>query len=1061
VSAAALGQERPEWDDVKVIQTGVEKPHATMMVYPTAALARAGDPARSPWLLSLNGEWKFHCSPNPAARPADFYRTDYNDAAWQSIPVPSSYELHGCDIPIYTNIIYPFPMDPQKPPVVPHEVNSVGSYRRTFTAPAGWAGRQVFLHFAGVDSAFYVWVNGTKVGYSEDSRTPAEFNITRLLKPGQNTLAVEVYRFSDGAYLEDQDMWRLSGIYRDVFLWSTAPLHIRDFEVHTGLDADYRDAVLRAGASVANYGGAATSSSVTLELLDAAGKPVFAPQVKDAQAAARGEGEANFSVPVPNPRKWTAETPELYRLLLTLKDRSGKTLEVIPWNVGFRKVEIRGGRFLVNGKPVLIKGVNRHEHSPDTAKYVPHELMVKDVELMKRFNVNAVRTSHYPNHTDWYDLCDRYGLYVMDEANIECHGYGNDPQNRLSNDPEWSDMYLNRVRRMVERDKNHASVIAWSMGNESGDGPNPALCYRWTKERDPSRPFHYEGTTSHGGSNADINSFMYPPPREVVRQAAKRPDMPLILCEYSHSMGNTDGGLKEYWDIFYSGTNAQGAFVWDWVDQGIRQPVPADKEAASGLKTFLAYGGWWEDPRGIRNDNNFQMNGLVDADRNPHPGLYAIKYVYRNIHAKPVELAEGRIKVRNWFFFLNTKDVTEGRWEVKAGERTVAAGKLPELDIPPGAEKEYTLPLPRQYDVPPLAQPFLNLSFVTKGDCAWAKAGHELAWEQFALGAPAPAARAAGALAKLDLTEQGGEVRLGNGGFSLVFDKAAGTISSYTYRGTRLIERGPVPDFWRAMTDNDRGALKSLEAISNPKGEIPKSGPLKSILVWRGVGPSWKVTGVDVKRVNESTAAITVQAELPAVAARYAMKYTVYGSGDVVVEASYEPGKIKTMMPRFGTELVLSPGLENMKWHGRGPVETHQDRKFERIGVYSSTVDREWVDYSRPQENGNKVEVRWVALTNDRGVGLAAVGAPLLSVGAKHFMKRDMEESEYTFQIPRHKEIFLNLDGLQMGAGGIDSWSLNAFPMAPYRIAPDQPHSFKYRLSPVAGDVNEALKQRF
>ena len=351
-------------------------------------------------------------------------------------------------------------------------------------------------------------------------------------------------------------------------------------------------------------------------------------------------------------------------------------LEVIPQNVGFRRVEIKGGRFLINGRAILVKGVNRHEHSEDTAKYVPVESMIKDIRIMKQFNVNAVRTSHYPNSPVWYDLCDRYGIYVLDEANIECHHYGNDPRNRLTNDPEWQTAYLDRVERMVERDKNHASVVIWSMGNESGDGPNAAAAYQWTKQRDPSRPFHYEGTTSHGGSNADINSFMYPTPEAVKRLAAQRPDMPLILCEYSHAMGNSSGGLKEYWDIFYSGTNAQGAFVWDWVDQGIRLPVPGEYKSNTSASTFLAYGGWWEDKTGIRNDNDFNNNGLVSADRTPHPGLYAIKYVYRNLHVSAVDLADGRIKVKNWFDFINPKDLAEGTWEVKADGRTVASGKL-------------------------------------------------------------------------------------------------------------------------------------------------------------------------------------------------------------------------------------------------------------------------------------------------------------------------------------------------------------------------------------------------
>ncbi len=1032
----AAAQQRPEWDNVPVIQVNTEKPHATMMIYPSAAAARAADRTRSPWFKLLNGDWKFKLSPKPAVRPVDFYRHDFDDSGWQTIPVPSNWQLHSQDIPIYTNIIYPFPMDPRKPPVVPVENNPVGSYRTAFTIPPEWQRRQVFLHFDGVDSAFYVWLNGKKVGYSEDSRTPAEFNITPYLTFGRNLLAVEVYRFSDGSYLEDQDMFRLSGIFRDVYLWTTASLHIRDFEVKTDLDASYRDAVLAVETEVLDYSGRTPAGAVDLELFDDRGTPVI-----PLAASAVANNRASFNIKVANPKKWTAETPNLYRLQLTLKDAAGRIVEVIPSDIGFRKVEIRNARILINGQPVIFKGVNRHEHSPDTAHYVPRDLMIRDILLMKQFNINAVRTSHYPNTPEWYDLCDRYGLYVMDEANIEAHGYGNDRRNRLSNDPEWAPVFLNRVQRMVERDKNHPSVVIWSMGNESGDGPNPAACYHWAKERDPSRPFHYEGSTGNGGSNADINSFMYPPPARVVELAKRRPDMPLLLCEYSHAMGNSSGGLHEYWDIFYSGTNAQGAFVWDWVDQGIRQPVPRQDQAKNNRKTFLAYGGWWEDKRGIHNDNNFCMNGLVDADRNPHPGLYAIKYVYRYLHA--TRPAPGRIRVKNWYDFLNARDIAEGRWELKAGDRVLASGLLPELDIPPREEREYPIALPKNLPSTP-GERWLNVSFLAKTDLPWAGKGHELAWDQFPLG-KTPGSRPA-PKSPLSIDEQGDQVRFAGPDFSLVFDQRAGVVAGFTYKDTKLVERGPIPDFWRAPTDNDRGAWKVF-------GPMAKKNPAVDITVWRSAGPSWKVSAVKIDRVDENTARVTVNAALPAAGAAYTLVYSIHGSGNVVVEASYLPGTEKlAMLPRFGTEWVLSPGLENIKWYGRGPADTYQDRDFERVGVHSSTVDRLWTDYSRPQESSNKTDVRWVALTNDRGVGLLAVGMPLLSVGAQHYTKEQIEKADYSFQMERRPQIYLNLDLKQMGVGGIDSWSPNAYPMQPYRLPSGQPYSYKYRVTPVSGD---------
>jgi beta-galactosidase len=1037
VAAALTAADKPEWDNPAIVHVGTERPHATMMAYPSADLARTFDRAKSPWFQLLNGTWKFHGSLRPAERPLDFYRPDFNDASWMPMPVPASWQMHGFDIPIYTNIIYPWPQEASKPPQVPYAFNPVGSYRMQFTVPAAWKGRPVYLHFDGVDSAFYAWVNGHKLGYSEDSRTPAEFNITPHLKQGANLLAVEVYRFGDGAFLEDQDMWRMSGIYRDVYLWTTPEQHIRDFEIHTDLDAAYRDATLRVDAQLSNASANPARITVTAAL-----EGLAAPASTSVTLAPESAASAELTIPVPNPRKWTAETPNLYRLLLTVKDAAGNTLEVIPQNVGFRKIEIKNGRFLVNGQAILVKGVNRHEHSEDTAKYVPIESMIKDIRLMKQFNINAVRTSHYPNSPAWYDLTDRYGLYVLDEANIECHHYGNNPQNRLTNDPEWRTAYLDRVERMVERDKNHPSVVIWSMGNESGDGSNAAAAYQWTKQRDPSRPFHYEGTTSHGGSNADINSYMYPTPESVKRIAAARPEMPLILCEYEHAMGNSSGGLKEYWDIFYSGTNAQGAFVWDWVDQGIRLPIPGEYRGNTSKTTFFAYGGWWEDKNGIRNDNDFNNNGLVSADRIPHPGLYALKYVYRYLHVTPVDLRAGKVRVKNWFDFLNPKDLAVGSWEVKEEGKTIASGALPALDIKPRAEREFTLALP---SVEPAAgkEYWLNFSFKLKQETPWAPAGHEIAWDQFSYAAgPAPAF-AAPKGTSLEIKDGPDDAIFSGKAFSVRIDKHEGVLEHYRFKGVTLLDRGPRPDFWRAPTNNDRGAWKVFQ-------QRARSDKSLDVELWREAGPRWDVQSVAVDRIDDGAARVTVSAVLPAAGATYKMTYTIYGSGDIIVESSYKPGTEKlAMMPRFGNELVVAPGLENITWYGRGPKETMIDRQFERIGVYSGTVAGQWVEYMRPQENGNKTDVRWVKLTNAAGIGIMATGAPTLNVTARHYAKEDLEQAAYTFQMKPHPETYLNLDLKEMGAGGIDSWSPNAYPMTPYRISSGQEYTYSYRLSPV------------
>jgi beta-galactosidase len=674
---------------------------------------------------------------------------------------------------------------------------------------------------------------------------------------------------------------------------------------------------------------------------------------------------------------------------------------------------------------------------------------------MKQFNINAVRTSHYPNQPEWYSLCDQYGIYVMDEANIEAHHYGNDPNNRLMNSPEWTAAFMDRVQSMVERDKNHPSIVFWSMGNETGDGLNARLTYEWTKRRDPSRPFHYEGSTSHGGSNADINSFMYPSPERVKQLAAKRPEMPLILCEYAHAMGNSSGGLKEYWDIFYSGTNAQGAFVWDWVDQGIRLSVPDEYKTNTSAQYFYAYGGWWEDKTGVRNDNNFNDNGLVSANRTPHPGLWAIKYAYRYIHAMPVDLAAGKIRIRNWWYFTNANDVAEGTWTVKSDGTILASGSMPELDVAPGEEKVFTLALPK-IDAKPGVEYWLDLSFTQKSDTLYAKRGHEIAWEQFKLpveAAPATADFRTGA--PLSLKEDADIAEIEGTSFTMRFNKKEGLITSYSYKGTSLFERGPRPDFWRAVTDNDAGAWKSMS-------ESSRQDPTRNIRLWRDAGSLWEVKSVEVAKRDEHTVTLEVKAVLPGIGASVAMAYTIHGSGDVIVETRYEPGSEKrAMMPRFGNELVVAPGLENIAWYGRGPVETYIDRQFERIGVYQSTVAKEWVEYMRPQENGNKTDVRWVALTNMQGIGLLAVGDPTLSVSAHHFNKEDMERAAYTFQMQPHPETFLNLDWKQMGVGGINSWSMNALPMEPYRIPSDKPYSYRYRLTPVEGDFAAKAREKF
>ena len=578
--------EAPDWENPAVFDIGKEPPCSTMTPYPDVKSALKADPVASPYSRSLNGDWKFHWSANPADRPKDFYNTRYNDSAWKTIPVPSNWQMHGYGIPLYVNMTYPFKKDPPRvmgdPPknFTNYETrNQIGSYRTTFNLPKKWNNRQTFIEFAGVDSAFYLWINGEKIGYSQGSRTPAIFNITKQLKEGKNILAAEVYQNCDGSYLEDQDFWRLSGIFRDVRIFSTADFHIRDFFVKTELDEKYRDASLSVETEIINYGFKPDELGLIVQLFDSQGNETASvinesfKTVASASVILRPNLTTDIvsTLTVKNPAKWTAETPNLYKLVLTLTDSEGEVIEAVSHNVGFRKVEIKNAQLLVNGQPILIKGVNRHEHDLETGHAVSLESMISDITLMKQFNINTVRTSHYPDDPRWYDLCDRFGLYVIDEANIESHGMGYGGES-LAKDPKWKDAHVDRMRRMVERDKNHPSIIIWSMGNEAGDGVNFKACYDFTKKRDPSRPVHYERAGT--GPNTDIVCWMYPSIEGIVRYAKENPTRPLIMCEYAHAMGNSVGNLQDYWDAIEEYPALQGGSIWDWVDQGLYKPVP-------------------------------------------------------------------------------------------------------------------------------------------------------------------------------------------------------------------------------------------------------------------------------------------------------------------------------------------------------------------------------------------------------------------------------------------------------------------------------------------------------
>lgn len=1024
-AAQARPQEVEDWENPAMIGRNKEPPHATYIPYADVKTALGRDPAASPFYRSLNGTWKFKWVRRPADRPVDFYKDEYDVSGWHDVPVPSNWEILGFGVPVYTNSAYPFPANP---PHIPHDYNPVGSYRRTFTVPAEWSDHQVFLHFDGVKSAMYVWVNEQQVGYSQGSKTPAEFNITRYLRPGGNTLAVEVYRWSDGAYLEGQDYWKISGIERDVYLFATPNVHIRDFFVLADLDERYADGRLNVTVSVRNTVPAPSGQyRVHLELLDAGGRSVLAePQLQEVALAGSAESTLVFQRVVTNPAKWTAETPNLYSLLLTLADRSGQVREVLSTRIGFRKVEIKNGLLMVNGVPITIKGVDRHEHEPRTARVVSEEYMLRDIQLMKQFNINAVRTSHYPNVPRWYEVADEYGLYIVDEANIESHGMGYRPDVTLGNNPDWMEAHLDRTRRMVERDKNHPSVIIWSLGNEGGDGVNFEATSAWIHGRDPSRPVQYERAERR--PHTDIVVPMYARIPTLREYASQRRDRPLIMCEYAHAMGNSVGNLQDYWDVIDAHEQLQGGFIWDWVDQGLHAMTQDGEE-------YWAYGGDFG-PEGTPSDRNFLINGLVFPDRKPHPSLFEVRKVYQYIKARVVDLASSRIWIVNRYDFTNL-NAFDLRWVVEGDGEPVARGVITDLGLPPHDSTMMRLPLPHITPAPGVEY-FLTVNFVLKEAQPFRPKGFAVAWEQFKLPWYEPIAPVEqDSLPPMRLYDSAVQVSVGGRDFQLVVDKRQGTITSFMYRGVEFIRTGPVPNYWRAPTDNDFG-----------------NGMPKRQGVWREAGANREIERVTARQVTPQQVRIDVVARIPAGGARHYTSYVVYGSSDVVVTNRFVPGDTGLPnMPRFGMTMTLPAEFNRVAWFGRGPHETYWDRKTGApVGVYGRSVMDLYHPYIRPQENGNRTDVRWVALTNDAGMGLLAVGEPTLNVSAFHFLNSDFDEGlekrqRHTYHLERRDLVTLNLDYRQMGVGGDNSWG--ARPHEEYTL-PVREYTYSLRLRPFA-----------
>jgi len=1006
--------------------------HASGVPYPNEVTALGRDPKASPWFLDLNGVWEFRLVPNPHSTPEGFWAVDYDVRGWDQIDVPGNWTMQGFDRPIYTNVQMPIP---NTPPFVPKEDNPTGLYRRRFELPAGWENRRVVVSFGGVESAFYLWVNGQKIGYSQGSRLPAEFDISDFVHPGKNVLAAQVMRWSDGSFLEDQDHWRMAGIYRDVCLYALPPVHLWDVFAKATLDHEYLDGMLTVIVRLGGSNRDADGYTVEMQLYDASQESVFS--VPAAQRVTANENEVlkvAFMKEIREPKQWSHEHPTLYSLIVCLKDIGGNDVQYFSCRVGFRRVEIKNRQLLVNGVPVLIKGVNRHEHDDVRGKAVTLDSMLADVLLMKRYNLNAVRASHYPNNPSWYDLCDEYGIYVWDEANIETHSL----YNRLCHEPQWLHAFMERCVRMVERDKNHPSVIVWSLGNESGYGPHHDAMAGWIRGYDPDRILHYEGAISSdwkvGHRATDLCCPMYPRVDEII-QYAEDPtnERPLIMCEYAHAMGNSLGNLKEYWQALKKYPNLQGGFIWDWVDQGI---MKHDEDG----KAYWAYGGDFGD---TINDHNFCINGLVWPDRTPHPCLAEYKKMIQPVAVKPVDLLQGQLEILNQYDF-STLDGVVGSWEISVDGIVQEEGNLPKLVIAPGETEIITIPYD-QPDLFPGAEAFLTLRFNLAESTSWGDAGHEIAWEQFNLPYPSPQRKTRDGveIPELAMTESSDSLSIQGEKFQLVFDKSMGKMSQFSFSGFELVKSGLELNIWRAATDND-GFKFNPDDQSKLLGQWLKYGldrlesQLES-LVWEQLHAGI----VKIESVHR------VRATGVDVGFSHKVSYLVYGNGDVQTDHMVGCDPSLPVLPRMGVVLCLPDSFERFTWLGRGPGESYCDRKTGLlVGLYSGCVDEQYTPYIMPQENGNKTEVRWSALTNEYGTGLMAIGTPLMEAGVSYYSANDLYRAYHTAELKRRKEIYITLDHKQCGLGGA---SCGPMTLPEYLVPPDK-YRFSILLRPVSPD---------
>lgn len=1012
LALTANAQSFKEWLDPEVNAVNRAPMHANYFAYESADAAMKGEKAKSANYMTLNGTWKFFWVPNADQRPTDFWKVGFNDKGWNDMQVPAVWELNGYGDPIYVNTGYAWRNQFQNnPPEVPTQNNHVGSYRREILVPADWKGKDIIAHFGSVTSNMYLWVNGRYVGYSEDSKLEAEFDLTPYLKPGQeNLIAFQVFRWCDGTYLEDQDFFRFSGVGRDCYLYARNKKRIQDIRVTPDLDETYEDGSLSVKLNLKGSG------NVDLELLDATGKQV---------ATATAKGSGNVLMNVENPHKWTAETPYLYTLRATLQGSN----EVIPVKVGFRKIELKGDQILVNGKAVLFKGADRHELDPDGGYVVSPERMIQDIQVMKKFNINAVRTCHYPDDNLWYDLCDKYGIYVVAEANVESHGMGY-KEKTLAKNTAYAKAHMERNQRNVQRGFNHPSIIFWSLGNEAGFGPNFEACYRWIKNEDPSRAVQYE--QAHGNEFTDIDCPMYAG-YEHMEKYGKRTDAkkPLIQCEYAHAMGNSQGGFKEYWDLIRKYPNLQGGFIWDFVDQSVRW------KGKDGV-TIYAYGGDFN--RYDASDKNFCDNGLISPDRVPNPHMYEVGYFYQNIWTTPADLKNGEVNVYNENFFRDLSAYYMD-WEVLANGKVIRTGRVEDLNVAPQQTAKVKLNIGKTCEC---KEWLLNVKYRLKNREGLLPAGYAVAKDQFVLNpykAPSMELKNTESVNVATVVPQVQEndwrYLIVNGeNFRLEFDKHSGYLSRYNVAGVEMMNEDAVlaPNFWRAPTDNDFGA-----------------GLQQKFAAWKN--PGLKLTSFKWETVGNQVQ-VNAEYDMKNVSARLNLTYVINNKGAVKVTQKMtadQQAKVSPMF-RFGMQMQMPKSFETIEYYGRGPIENYSDRNHVTdLGLYRQSVDEQFYSYIRPQETGTKTDIRWWKQLNSAGRGLQIVAEAPFSASALHYTIESLDDGwdkgqNHSPEVKQADLTNLCIDKAQMGLGCVNSWG--AWPLQQYQL-PYGDYEFTFILTPV------------